>query len=69
MLRLCDVTKKSLNELLLSLSSCRSKIEVLNSHSRSLIRLEFQAKEAMGSVMSDAFFSKTEAQYLAGDLK
>merc|ERR1712166_1327737 len=47
----------------------KSKADALQVRFRAMLAKIMDAKEAMGSVMSDAFFSKTEAQYLAGDLK
>merc|ERR1712166_1203161 len=47
----------------------KSKADALQVRFRSMLSKIVAAKEAMGDVMSDAFFSKTEAQYLAGDLK
>merc|ERR1712166_215709 len=47
----------------------KSKADALQVRFRSMLSKIVAAKEAMGDAMSDAFFSKTEAQYLAGDLK
>merc|ERR1711871_89360 len=47
----------------------KSKADALQVRFRSMLTKIVEAKEKMGHVMSDAFFSKTEAQYLAGDLK
>jgi V-type H+-transporting ATPase subunit D len=47
----------------------KKKADALQERFRSMLTKIIEAKENMGQVMSDAFFSKTEAQYLAGDLK
>merc|ERR1712166_78078 len=47
----------------------KKKADALQKVFRGLLTKIIKAKEIMGSVMADAFFSKTEAQYLAGDLK
>merc|ERR1711998_236608 len=47
----------------------KSKADALQVRFRAMLAKIVDAKEHMGSIMSDAFFAKTEAQYLAGDLK